>query len=114
MPVQDEDDRLEKEEAIQQYLANMSEEEKNQLIQDKIRECEEDHIRVVELQGVQRFLGRLNGHDLCAGDFERKRKKFARVRFVFNHQHAYSLEGPSHRLGFCQVELISVARHTLF
>src|SRR5213079_1694027 len=36
MPVQDEDDRLEKEEAIQQYLANMSEEEKNQLIQDKI------------------------------------------------------------------------------
>src|SRR3989440_12509426 len=53
MPVQDEDDRLEKEEAIQQYLANMSEEEKNQLIQDKIRECEEDHIRVVELGGLR-------------------------------------------------------------
>src|SRR5438067_9756003 len=53
MPVQDEDDRLEKEEAIQQYLANMSEEEKDQLIQDKIRECEEDHIRVVELGGLR-------------------------------------------------------------
>src|SRR6266571_4744025 len=53
MPVQDEDDRLEKEEAIQQYLANMSEEEKNQLIQDKILECEEDHIRVVELGGLR-------------------------------------------------------------
>ncbi len=53
MPVQDEDDRLEKEEAIQQYLANMPEEEKNQLIQDKILECEEDHIRVVELGGLR-------------------------------------------------------------
>src|SRR2546421_11137265 len=52
-PVQDEDDRLEKEEAIQQYLANMPEEEKNQLIQDKILECEEDHICVVELGGLR-------------------------------------------------------------
>ncbi|HEX6110017.1 MAG TPA: SEC-C metal-binding domain-containing protein, partial [Ktedonobacteraceae bacterium] len=53
MPVQDEDDRADKEAAIQQYIANMSEEEKNEVLQAKIRECEEDHIRVVELGGLR-------------------------------------------------------------
>jgi len=53
MPEEDEDDRAEKEEAIQQYIANMSEEEKNEVLQIKIRECEEDHIRVVELGGLR-------------------------------------------------------------
>src|SRR6266571_3406169 len=53
MPEEDEDERAEKEEAIQQYIANMSEEEKNEVLQAKIRECEEDHIRVVELGGLR-------------------------------------------------------------
>jgi preprotein translocase subunit SecA len=53
MPVQDEDDRSEKEEAIQQYITNMSEREKNEVLQAKIRECEEDHIRVVALGGLR-------------------------------------------------------------
>jgi preprotein translocase subunit SecA len=52
MPEQDEDDRAEKEEAISQYIANMSEEEKNALFEEKIRECEEDHQRVVEVGGL--------------------------------------------------------------
>src|SRR6266516_1624458 len=55
MPEQDEDDRADKEEEISQYIANMTEEEKNQLFQQKIRECEEDHIRVVELGGSSIF-----------------------------------------------------------
>jgi preprotein translocase subunit SecA len=53
MPEQDEDDRAEKEEAIQQYIAEMTEEEKNELFQEKIGECEEDHKRVVELGGLR-------------------------------------------------------------
>ncbi|HEX9131560.1 MAG TPA: preprotein translocase subunit SecA [Ktedonobacteraceae bacterium] len=53
MPEQDEDDRAEKEEAIQQYIADMTEEEKNELFQAKILECEEDHNRVVELGGLR-------------------------------------------------------------
>jgi preprotein translocase subunit SecA len=53
MPEQDEDERAEKEEAIQGYIANMSEEEKNALFQEKIGECEEDHIRVVESGGLR-------------------------------------------------------------
>jgi preprotein translocase subunit SecA len=53
MPEEDEDDRADKEEAIQQYIANMSEEEKNEVLQAKIHECEEDHIRVVELGGLR-------------------------------------------------------------
>src|SRR5216683_310821 len=56
MPVQDEDDRAEKEEAIQQYIANMPEEEINELLEQKRRECEEDHKYVVELGGL-RILG---------------------------------------------------------
>ena len=53
MPEQDEDERAEKEEAIQEYLAEMSEEEKNALFQEKISECEEDHKRVVESGGLR-------------------------------------------------------------
>src|SRR2546421_4860915 len=49
MPESDEDERAEKEEAIQQYLDNMNEAEKDELLQRKVRECEEDHVRVVEL-----------------------------------------------------------------
>jgi preprotein translocase subunit SecA len=53
MPLQDEDDRLEKEEAIREYIANMTEEEKEELFQSKIRECDEDHNLVVELGGLR-------------------------------------------------------------
>ena len=53
MPEQNEDDRAEKEEAIQQFIANMTEEEKNELFQEKIRECEGDHMRVVESGGLR-------------------------------------------------------------
>ena len=56
MPVQDEDDRQDKEEAIQQYIAAMSEEERNAILEEKIRECEEDHERVVN-QGGLRIIG---------------------------------------------------------
>src|SRR5437660_6037194 len=52
MPVQDEDDRAEKEEAIQQYITNMTEEEKNEVLQAKIRECDADHELVVEIGGL--------------------------------------------------------------
>src|SRR2546421_6787473 len=52
MPESDEDERAEKEEAIQQYLDNMNEAEKDELLQRKVRECEEDHVRVVELGGL--------------------------------------------------------------
>ncbi len=52
MPERDEDERAEKEEAIQDYIANMSEREKEELIQQKVRECEIDHDRVVEVGGL--------------------------------------------------------------
>jgi preprotein translocase subunit SecA len=52
MPEHDEDERAEKEEAIQQYIDNMTEAEKDELLQEKVRECEEDHKRVVELGGL--------------------------------------------------------------
>jgi preprotein translocase subunit SecA len=52
MPERDEDERAEKEEAIQDYIANMSEQEKEELIQQKVRECEIDHERVLELGGL--------------------------------------------------------------
>ncbi|TMC84089.1 MAG: preprotein translocase subunit SecA, partial [Chloroflexi bacterium] len=52
MPESDEDERAEKEEAIQQYLDNMNEAEKDELLQRKVRECEEDHNYVVELGGL--------------------------------------------------------------
>jgi preprotein translocase subunit SecA len=53
MSEEDEDERADKEEAIQQYIANMPEEEKNDVLQAKIRECDEDHIQVVELGGLR-------------------------------------------------------------
>ncbi len=52
MPQDDADDREEREEAIQQYIENMTEEEKNELFQEKIAECEADHDLVVELGGL--------------------------------------------------------------
>ena len=52
MPVRTEDEQAEKEEAIQQYIENMTGEEKDELLQQKVRECEEDHKRVVALGGL--------------------------------------------------------------
>ena len=52
MPTRTQDERDEKEEAVQQYLADMSEAEKNELFQQKERECKEDHDRVVALGGL--------------------------------------------------------------
>jgi len=52
LPERTEDEREEKEEAIQDYLANMPEEEKNELFQKQIKECEEDHDQVIELGGL--------------------------------------------------------------
>src|SRR5579884_11618 len=45
MPERNDDERAEKEEAIQDYIANMTDAEKDALFQEKIRECEEDHKR---------------------------------------------------------------------
>src|SRR5437867_5893909 len=52
MPSRTEDEQAEKEAAIQQYIDNMTEAEKDELLQRKVRECEEDHRRVVELGGL--------------------------------------------------------------
>ncbi|QBD81469.1 preprotein translocase subunit SecA [Ktedonosporobacter rubrisoli] len=52
MPERNEDEREEKEEAIRDYINNMTEEEKEELFQEKIRECKEDHDRVVGLGGL--------------------------------------------------------------
>jgi preprotein translocase subunit SecA len=52
MPERSEDERAEKEEAIQDHIANMTQDEKNELFQQKERECEEDHDRVVALGGL--------------------------------------------------------------
>ncbi|GCE19704.1 preprotein translocase subunit SecA [Dictyobacter kobayashii] len=52
LPARNEDERAEKEEAIQDYLANMTEAEKDEILQAKIKECDEDHERVVELGGL--------------------------------------------------------------
>src|SRR5207302_1445468 len=52
MPERSEDERAEKEEAIQQYIENMTDAEKDEILQQKIRECEEDHNRVVSLGGL--------------------------------------------------------------
>ena len=56
MPVQDDEDRHEKEEAIRDYIANMTEEEKDRLLASKIRECDEDRERVLA-QGGLRIIG---------------------------------------------------------
>ncbi len=52
MPTRNDDDRAEKEEAIREYIANMTEAEKDKLLQEKVRECEADHDLVVELGGL--------------------------------------------------------------
>ncbi len=52
MPDQTPDERAEKEEAIQQYIENMTQAEKDELLREKVRECEEDHKRVVALGGL--------------------------------------------------------------
>jgi preprotein translocase subunit SecA len=52
MPETDAEERAEKEEAIQEYLANMTQEEKDELFEEKKRECEEDRKRVIELGGL--------------------------------------------------------------
>ncbi len=52
MPTRDEDGRLDKEEAMQQYIQNMTEEEKDELLQQKVRECEADHELVVSFGGL--------------------------------------------------------------
>ena len=52
MPESNDDERAEKEEAIQQYTDNMTAAEKDELLQRKVRECEEDHNYVVELGGL--------------------------------------------------------------
>lgn len=52
MPETNAEERAEKEEAIQQYIENMTEEEKEEIFAAKKRECEEDHERVVELGGL--------------------------------------------------------------
>jgi preprotein translocase subunit SecA len=52
MPTKTQDDREEKEEAIQEYIANMTQAEKDELMQAKIQECKEDHDLVVELGGL--------------------------------------------------------------
>src|SRR5438105_11389805 len=52
MPESDDDERAETEEAIQQSRHNMTEAEKDDLLLEKVRECEEDHKRVVDLGGL--------------------------------------------------------------
>jgi preprotein translocase subunit SecA len=52
MPYKTDEDRLDREEAIQQYIAGMTEDEKNELLQAKIKECDEDHDQVVEAGGL--------------------------------------------------------------
>src|SRR6266851_3834996 len=52
MPESNAEERSEKEEAIQEYLANMTEAEKEELFEAKKVECELDHNRVVELGGL--------------------------------------------------------------
>ncbi|HEX7734561.1 MAG TPA: preprotein translocase subunit SecA [Ktedonobacteraceae bacterium] len=52
MPESNAEERAEKAEAIQEYLANMTEEEKEELFRVKKLECDEDHERVVDLGGL--------------------------------------------------------------
>jgi len=52
MPEDSQEAREEKEEAIQDYIANMTQEEKDELLEEKVRECEEDHQSVVALGGL--------------------------------------------------------------
>ncbi|GER88574.1 protein translocase subunit SecA [Dictyobacter vulcani] len=52
MPARNDDERQEKEEAIQEYIANMTESEKDDLLKAKIKECDLDHEHVVEVGGL--------------------------------------------------------------
>jgi preprotein translocase subunit SecA len=52
MPYRTDEDRLDREEAIQQYIDGMTESEKEELLQAKIKECDEDHDHVVETGGL--------------------------------------------------------------
>ncbi len=52
MPEHTENEQAEKEEAIQEYIANMTDQEKDELFQQKVREREEDHKHVVALGGL--------------------------------------------------------------
>ncbi len=52
MPTSSQDERDEKEDAIRQYIEEMSEAEKDELFQRKVLECKEDHDRVLELGGL--------------------------------------------------------------
>ncbi|GAC1618822.1 MAG: preprotein translocase subunit SecA [Ktedonobacteraceae bacterium] len=52
MPMRNDDDRVEKEEAIRDHIANMTEAEKDALLQEKVRECELDHDLVLKLGGL--------------------------------------------------------------
>jgi preprotein translocase subunit SecA len=52
MPERNEDERSEKEEAIQQYIENMKADEREELFQQKVIECKDDHDHVLELGGL--------------------------------------------------------------
>ena len=52
MPETNAEERGEKDEAIQEYIANMSKEEKDRLFEEKQRECDEDRERILELGGL--------------------------------------------------------------
>ncbi|HET8912384.1 MAG TPA: preprotein translocase subunit SecA, partial [Ktedonobacteraceae bacterium] len=52
MPTRTDDERDEKNEAIQQYIENMTEDEKQVLFAKKEQECKEDHDRILELGGL--------------------------------------------------------------
>ncbi len=52
IPETNAEERSEKEEAIQEYLANMTQEEKDDLFLEKKRECDEDRERILELGGL--------------------------------------------------------------
>ncbi len=52
MPTRTEDEREEKEDAIREYLANMTEDEKQELLRQKELECKKDHDFVLERGGL--------------------------------------------------------------
>src|SRR2546421_12032856 len=52
MPARTEEEQADKEEAIQQYIENMTDEEKDELLQQKVRECDADHEMVISLGGL--------------------------------------------------------------
>jgi preprotein translocase subunit SecA len=52
MPERNQDEREEKAEVIREYIENMTEDEKQDLFQQKFRECQQDHDLVVKLGGL--------------------------------------------------------------